>query len=85
MNIEELASKFASRYTHRSAPLESVWTFTNRTLADFEKAIRQEVLEQAAQKCDDMPAPAACSGVEKSLWDVATLAAVDAIRAMKPV
>jgi len=52
MSIEELASKVASKYTHRSAPLESVWTFTNRTLEDFEKAIRSEVLEQATLRCD---------------------------------
>jgi len=71
MNIEELASKYASRYTHRSAPLESVWTFTNRTLEDFEKAIRSEVLEQAAQKCDER-------------FSDGALVLAEAIRAMKP-
>lgn len=78
MNIEELASKFASRYTHRSAPLESVWTFTNRTLEDFEKAIRAEVLEQAAQRCDSRYMG------DQNREDMEAKRCAQAIRAMKP-
>ena len=35
----------------------------------------------SAQPCDAMPAPASCAGIEQSLWDVATLACAQAVRA----
>jgi hypothetical protein len=43
------------------------------------------VLDAAASRCDGLPAPAACSSIERSLWDVATTSAGDAVRAMKPL
>jgi len=78
MKIEELASKWASKYTHRSAPAESVWTFTNRTLVGFEKAIRAEVLEQAAKNLDDNRTDQG-DGYDLGIKDSAEI-----VRAMKP-
>lgn len=49
-----------------------------------DKVFAALVLDRAAVVCDELPAPASCSGVEKSLWHVATMAAGDAVRAMKP-
>jgi len=47
--IKELASKWASKYTHRSAPLESVFSFMDRNLVHFGWAIIAEAnKEQAA-------------------------------------
>jgi hypothetical protein len=40
-----------------------------------------KVKEHCAKICDDLPAPDSCTGIESSLWDVATLACGDAIRA----
>lgn len=55
-------------------------------IAELEReleAVRNEVLEEAANTADELQAPQSCSTVEKSLWDVATTAAGDAIRALK--
>jgi hypothetical protein len=41
------------------------------------------VLEEAAKVCEELDVPWSCSTVEKSLWDVATTSAADAIRALK--
>ena len=37
--------------------------------------------EECAALCEKLPAQDSCSGVERSLWDVATMACADAIRA----
>jgi hypothetical protein len=49
----------------------------------FAALVRNEVLEEAADTADELRAPQACSMVEKSLWDVATTSAGDAIRSLK--
>lgn len=46
----------------------------------YAMAFRQG-MERAAEIADDLPAPASCSGSERSLWDVASTEIADAIRA----
>ena len=48
--------------------------------AELRKAVAAE-REACAVVCEKLPAPESCTGVERSLWDVATLACADAIRA----
>jgi hypothetical protein len=52
--IKELASKWASKYTHRSAPLESVFSFMDRNLVDFGKAITDEAFKEYAEKIAEL-------------------------------
>lgn len=47
----------------------------------FVELVAAHEREQCALVCDLMPAPDACNGVERSLWDVATMACCDAITA----
>ena len=50
------------------------------------KAVQDAVAEECdacAFACETLHAPECCTGVERSLWDVATLACADAIRARK--
>ena len=42
---------------------------------------RKDAMSAAALICDALPAPPSCNVLERSLWDVATVAAADAIRA----
>ena len=74
--------------TERTARIES-----QQRLADMQelaakaglahmKAVREavrEALHEAKKACENLPAPEACSGVEKSLWDVATMACAEAV------
>ena len=43
-----------------------------------QEAVR-EALQEAKKACENLPAPEACSGVERSLWDVATMACAEAV------
>ena len=43
-----------------------------------QEAVR-EALHEAQKACENLPAPEACSGVERSLWDVATMACAEAV------
>ena len=43
-----------------------------------QEAVR-EALQEARKACENLPAPEACSGVERSLWDVATMACAEAV------
>lgn len=52
-------------------------------LQRFAALVRNEALEEAAKCCDELDVPWSCNTVEKSLWDVATISAGDAIRALK--
>lgn len=42
---------------------------------------RKDAMNAAALICDALPAPPSCNVLERNLWDVATVAAADAIRA----
>lgn len=39
----------------------------------------REALQEARKACENLPAPESCSGIEKSLWDVATMACAEAV------
>ena len=43
-----------------------------------QEAVR-EALQEAQKACENLPAPESCSGIEKSLWDVATMACAEAV------
>lgn len=43
-----------------------------------QEAVR-EALQEARKACENLPAPDSCSGVERSLWDVATMACAEAV------
>ena len=46
-----------------------------------QEAVR-EALQEAKKACENLPAPDSCSGVERSLWDVATMACAEAVGKM---
>ena len=49
------------------------------------KAVKEavrEALHEAQKACENLPAPESCSGIEKSLWDVATMACAEAVGKM---
>ena len=46
-----------------------------------QEAVR-EALHEAKKACENLHAPESCSGVEKSLWDVATMACAEAVGKM---
>ena len=48
--------------------------------AELQKAVAAE-RDACAFACEKLPAPESCTGVERSLCDVATMACADAIRA----
>ena len=77
-NPEQLG-RFAARIAQ-----EATEEATRRANASWtlmcEKMVAAE-REACAKICDDLPAPESCTGIESSLWDVATLACGDAIRA----
>ena len=43
-----------------------------------QEAVR-EALQEARKACENLPAPESCSGIEKSLWDIATMACAEAV------
>ena len=43
-----------------------------------QEAVR-EALQEARKACENLPTPDSCSGVERSLWDVATMACAEAV------
>ena len=46
------------------------------------KAVKEavrEALHEAQKACENLPAPESCSGIEKSLWDIATMACAEAV------
>lgn len=51
-----------------------------RLTRELEEA-RKDAMNAAALICDALPAPPSCNVLERNLWDVATVAAADAIRA----
>ena len=43
-----------------------------------QEAVR-EALQEAQEACKNLPPPESCSSIEKSLWDVATMACAEAV------
>lgn len=67
--------------------LERYWNeamATHKNIAELERQLaeaRKDAMHEAALICDALPAPPSCNVLERNLWDVATVAAADAIRA----
>ena len=61
------AERARSSLAHRKAVQEAV-----------REAVR-EALQEAEEACGALRAPESCSGVERSLWDVATMACAEAV------
>lgn len=74
MNIIE-AAKAAGILPERDETFGRVYEVEEQQLERFAQIIRNQALEYAAKVCDGLPAPESCSQVERSLWDVATMAA----------
>ena len=56
-----------------------------KTLLAHRKAVQEavrEALQDAQKACEHLAAPAACNGVEQSLWDVATMACAESVGKM---
>ena len=67
-----------------AAELERQHAEIERLTAENEavqEAVR-EALQEARKACENLPAPDSCSGVERSLWDVATMACAEAVGKM---
>ena len=64
-DMQELAAK--TLLAHRKAVQEVV------------REALQEALQEDRKACENLPAPESCSGIEKSLWDVATMACAEAV------
>ncbi len=90
MNIEQLALE-AGFEIHQSkghirVGMDAIiGNDSTAKLMRFAALVRNEALEEAAVKCDELPAPPSCNSLERSLWDIATTSAGDAIRSMKEV
>ena len=76
------------RYTHHHITKnDGEKAKANYALADMMAAALAEPEPVAAEReacaalCETLQAPDSCTGVERSLWDVATMACADAIRA----
>lgn len=53
-----------------------------RSGVEHRKAVQEavrEALQEAEEACGALRAPESCSGVERSLWDVATMACAEAV------
>ena len=57
--------------------------FTKYNMEVAYQAGRKQALEEAAQVCEDYPAPLSCNRLEATLWDVATTSCADKIRELK--
>ena len=74
------AKKSAAELRRQHAEIARL-TAENRALMS---AVSEAVADERAScmlVCEKLPAPDSCTGVERSLWDVATMACADAIRA----
>ena len=52
-------------------------------MREYGALCRKMALEEAAQVCEDYPAPLSCNRLEATLWDVATTSCADKIRELK--
>lgn len=52
-------------------------------LREYGALCRKMALEEAAQVCEDYPAPLSCNRLEATLWDVATTSCAAKIRELK--
>ena len=54
--------------------------YDHEQLYRFAELVAQHKREACANLCEQLPSPILCSGAEKSLWDVATMACAHGIR-----
>lgn len=55
----------------------------HKLMREYGALCRKMALEEAAQVCEDYPAPLSCNRLEATLWDVATTSCADKIRELK--
>ena len=61
------------------------WIQINDELKRFAELVAKRERETCANLCEQLPPPISCSGAEKSLWDVATMACAQGIRTQKSI
>lgn len=59
----------------------TAWVFADETLEAFANLVAAKEREACAKVCDELPAPNVYSDSDKGMWDIASLACADAIRA----
>ena len=67
---------------HLAAENEALKAERARSGLAHRKAVQEavrEALQEAEEACGALRAPESCSGVERSLWDVATMACAEAV------
>lgn len=79
--IITMASEAGADVHHGSMGRTLHVLFSRAQLERFAALAATAEREACASACDAMPAPASCTGIEQSLWDVATLACAQAVRA----
>lgn len=75
-------SAAATELERQHAEIEALKAERARSGLEHRKAVQEavrEVLQEARKACENLPAPDSCSGVERSLWDVATMACAEAV------
>lgn len=83
--ISQLEAERAARQTAQRQ-LADLQELQAKSGLAHRKAVQDAVAEErdaCALACETLHAPESCTGVERSLWDVVTLACADAIRARK--
>lgn len=89
-NEQDMAAFEASmRYHGFNAPKRSVEEGFYASIRDQDRCDGWKMAMEAngderelcARVCEDLPAPESCNAIERSLWDVATMACAAAIRA----
>ena len=75
-------SAAATELERQHAEIEALKAERARSGLEHRKAVQEavrEALQKARKACENLPAPDSCSGVERSLWDVATMACAEAV------
>ena len=72
----------AAELERQHAEIEALKAERARSGLAHRKAVQEavrEALQEARKACENLPAPDSCTGVERSLWDVATMACAEAV------
>ena len=75
-------SAAATELERQHAEIEALKAERASSGLEHRKAVQEavrEALQEARKACENLPAPDSCSGVERSLWDVATMACAEAV------
>ena len=84
VQLVEVSALDTERTTRIAAQVENEALKAERARSGLahRKAVQEavrEALQEAQKACENLPAPDSCSGVERSLWDVATMACAEAV------